>query len=357
MLRVCCSWMKNNASKLWLLAVGVIVCAYFYHWENLPKRIPQNAEVITFQPTDDFDSTDIEATEVVDASPYARLEQEILRQNGLLPNVAEVPDMQQVVHTSKLMRLPKKIVYEEQLPHDVVPHAPVVKTVTPKQGQRVRIAIVIDDMGGSPKRTKEITALKAPLTASFLTFAPHLQQQVAQSKQAGHEIMIHVPMQPQSNIYVSEDVLKVDMSAAQIETGFAQMLQKFDEVKGINNHMGSRFTEHGDKLAPVMKLLAEKHLFFLDSKTTPKSAAEKVARQYKVPYLHRHVFLDNNNDFDYIMGQLAQTEKIARKNGYAIAIGHPKSQTSKALQVWLKTLDDKKIELVPLSALTAEPQP
>ena len=86
-------------------------------------------------------------------------------------------------------------------------------------------------------------------------------------------------------------------------------------------------------------------------KTTPKSQGEKTAAIYGVPSVHRHIFLDNENELEYILRQLEKTEKIAQRNGYAIAIGHPKTQTAKALEVWLETLADKNIELVPLSLL------
>ena len=92
-------------------------------------------------------------------------------------------------------------------------------------------------------------------------------------------------------------------------------------------------------------------LYFLDSKTTPKSVGEKTAKKYGVDYAHRHVFLDNNNDKKYILKQLAQTERIAKKNGYAVAIGHPKSKTYEALKEWVKTLPEKGIKLVHMSEI------
>jgi polysaccharide deacetylase 2 family uncharacterized protein YibQ len=63
------------------------------------------------------------------------------------------------------------------------------------------------------------------------------------------------------------------------------------------------------------------------------------------------VFIDNNNDKEYILGQLSVAEKLAHKNGYAIAIGHPKSQTYEALKDWLPGLEEKGIILEPLSKI------
>lgn len=253
--------------------------------------------------------------------------------------------------------------YEEALPHDVIDtglHHPKVRGIDikifnkpPYFGDKPVIAIVIDDMGDNYRRTKDISSLQAPITASFLTYPKKLDKHIADSLQSGHEIMLHVPMQPKSNINLSADILTVEMSPAEVRKNFQKMVDRFAHIKGINNHMGSRFTEDKVRMSEIMKVLKEKNLFFLDSKTTPHSIGDKVAKQYGVNYVSRNVFLDNKNDFQYILKQLSRTEKIARKNGYAVAIGHPKSQTFEALKHWLPTLKDKQIKLVPLSEIVS----
>lgn len=213
------------------------------------------------------------------------------------------------------------------------------------------IAIVIDDMGINKKRTAEINEIKAPITASFLTYGTQLAEQVQASKDSGHEIILHIPMEPYSAANTAPDQLLVKMSNEQIADRFEEMLQKIDGLKGGNNHMGSRFTENREKLAVVMKILKEKNMFFLDSKTSVKAVGCEVAAQYDVDCANRDVFLDNENNFEYITGQLKRTERIAQNKGYAIAIGHPKSETVKALQNWLENLDKDKFEMVTISEL------
>lgn len=252
--------------------------------------------------------------------------------------------------------------YEEELPHNIIDEVehPKIKNMNiqvfskpPYFGPEPVIAIVIDDMGDNYRRTKDIISLKAPLTASFLTYPQRLEQQISDSLKSGHEIMLHVPMQPKSNINLSKDILTVDMSPDEVRKNFEKMVNRFSEVKGINNHMGSRLTEDEARMTEIMKVLKSKGMFFLDSKTTPHSVGDKVARKYDVDYASRNVFLDNKNEVSYILNQLARTEKIARKNGYAVAIGHPKSQTYEALKRWLPTLDGKRLKLVHLSQIVS----
>lgn len=265
------------------------------------------------------------------------------------------------------IELPAQVIYdfyEEKLPEDVIDPEPGKKALPKIRSIKVEvsrkplyvereplIAIVIDDMGVSHRRTAKISSLDYPLTSSFLTYASMLEPQIKTAAAAGHEIMAHLPMEPQASMNVSPDVLTVKMDAEQVAAGLNAMLDKFPGIDGVNNHMGSRFTEDAARMDVVMKELKKRGLFFLDSKTTAHSAGEKAAKDNQVRYVSRNVFLDNEDKFDYVMRQLRQTEAIARKNGYAVAIGHPKEQTYNALKVWLPTLKSRNLQLVPLSKI------
>ena len=216
-------------------------------------------------------------------------------------------------------------------------------------GEEPVIAVVIDDMGIAKKRTADIISLQAPLTASFLTYGADLDNQVKAAKKAGMEIMLHAPMEPYSNMDVAPDVLTTKMSKEDVRLGLEKMLSKFSGIKGINNHMGSKFTENKDKMQVVMEVLKEKDLFFLDSKTTSHSVGKEIEKKNGVSYATRHVFIDNKNQVDYILNQLKIAEKIAKRNGYAVAIGHPKSGTYEALKQWLPSLKEKKIKILHMS--------
>lgn len=251
--------------------------------------------------------------------------------------------------------------YEENLPDDIIDEAIVVKNNKMKNfklvpehkpiywGPTSKVVLIIDDMGISRKRTAEIASLKYPLTVAFLSYGKDLATQMQNSRQAGQEIMLHTPMEAFSKVEEAPDVLTTQMSLAEIRQNFEAMLNKFPNVMGINNHMGSKLTEDIERMNVIMQVLKERGMFFLDSKTSAKSRAEEAAAASGIAYAHRHVFLDNNNDKAYILGQLGQVERLAKKNGYAIAIGHPKSQTYEALKEWLPQMQNKGLELIHLS--------
>lgn len=295
-----------------------------------------------------------------------RLEDAVVRSEPDAPQPPENDWEKKVAYINEI-ELPSQVIYdfyEEKLPEDVIDtEAP--KNVHPKIsgikievsrkppyfGREPVIAIVIDDMGVSHRRTANISSLDYPLTSSFLTYASNLRPQIAVAERAGHEIIAHLPMEPKASMNVSPDVLTVKMNEKQVAEGLNGMLDKFPGIAGVNNHMGSRFTEDAERMDVVMKELEKRGLFFLDSKTTPHSAGEKAAKDNRVRYVSRNVFLDNEDKFDYVMRQLRQTEAIARKNGYAVAIGHPKEQTYNALKVWLPTLKSRNLRLVHLSEI------
>ena len=295
-----------------------------------------------------------------------RLEDAVVRSEPDAPQPPENDWEKKVAYINEI-ELPSQVIYdfyEEKLPEDVIDtEAP--KNVHPKIsgikievsrkppyfGREPVIAIVIDDMGVSHRRTANISSLDYPLTSSFLTYASNLRPQIAAAERAGHEIIPPLPMEPKASMNVSPDVLTVKMNEKQVAEGLNGMLDKFPGIAGVNNHMGSRFTEDAERMDVVMKELEKRGLFFLDSKTTPHSAGEKAAKDNGVRYVSRNVFLDNEDKFDYVMRQLRQTEAIARKNGYAVAIGHPKEQTYNALKVWLPTLKSRNLRLVHLSEI------
>lgn len=251
--------------------------------------------------------------------------------------------------------------YEEELPQDIIIESGIHRDIRdiiveptqkpPYFGETPVIAIVIDDMGISKKRTRDINSLDYPLTSSFLTYGNNLDEQIYASIKAGHEVMAHIPMEAKTKTDAAPDVLKVSMSDEDIIKALNQMISKFDNIKGVNNHMGSKFTENREKMYDVMEVLKEKNLFFLDSRTSNKSTGREAAEKYQVAYVNRNIFLDNENELNYILGQLRATEKVAAKKGYAIAIGHPKSQTYVALKQWLPSLKERGFKLVHLSEI------
>lgn len=223
---------------------------------------------------------------------------------------------------------------------------------TPDSGERPIIAVVIDDLGLNRVNTARVTALPGPLTLAFLTYGGDLRQQAEAGRRAGHELIVHMAMEPLgANIDAGPDVLETAAPPGQLMAQLKHNLDAFDGYVGINNHMGSRFTASEPDMRLVLAELKRRGLLFLDSRTIAGSVGATVATQLGVPFAERDVFLDNVQSADAVEAKLAEVERIARRHGHAIAIGHPHDATIAALAAWLPTLQARGFTLVPISAI------
>lgn len=222
----------------------------------------------------------------------------------------------------------------------------------PALNGRPMIAIVIDDMGVDRRRTAKVSDLPGPLTASFLTYAPNGAAQAKEARAKGHELMIHVPMEPSSAaVDPGPGALRVGMSRDAILRNLDKGLSNYTGFVGINNHMGSRFTADAKGMEPVIAAVKARGLLWLDSRTSPDSVGIRLAQKAGVPFAERHVFLDHHNSLKGVLEQLDKVEQTARRYGHAVAIGHPKDHTIAGLKQWLPTLAGKGFVLVPLSTI------
>lgn len=237
-------------------------------------------------------------------------------------------------------------------PAATAPDSASLPPAVPAPGEKARIAIVIDDLGIDRPRTARVIRLPGPLTMSFLTYAPDLDKQTRAARAAGHELLLHIPMEPGSqDVDPGPNVLLTGIPRQELLTSLKWNLDQFTGYVGVNNHMGSRFTADMPGMVAVMEELKKRNLFFLDSITAGNSVARKAARKAGLPFAGRNVFLDHADDVVGISKRLAEVEKLAKRTGWVIAIGHPREATLKALVPWLKDIEKRGFKLVPLSSV------
>jgi polysaccharide deacetylase 2 family uncharacterized protein YibQ len=219
-----------------------------------------------------------------------------------------------------------------------------------------KIALVIDDLGLDRPRTRRAVGLNGPLTLSFLPYAGDLKRQTAAAKKAGHELFLHISMEPGGTaVDPGPNALLTGLGGKELLRRLRWALGSFKGYVGVNNHMGSKFTQDRQGMALVLGELGRRGLAFLDSRTSAKTLGAELARRMGVPYAERNIFIDNDGDPAAIRARLGETERFARKNGVAIAIGHPREITLDVLEPWLRGIKAKGFQLVPLSAVLRTP--
>ncbi|HTH97881.1 MAG TPA: divergent polysaccharide deacetylase family protein [Stellaceae bacterium] len=224
---------------------------------------------------------------------------------------------------------------------------------------RPMIAIVLDDMGVDERRSRlAVEELQAPITTSIMSYAKGIPALAAMAHGKGDELMLHMPMQPLNpKIDPGPNALMVGLSDNEIrrrlDWGLAQV---GNDIVGVNNHMGSRFTEWPQGMRVVLEDLRQRGLFYLDSRTTPHAVGYNMAKAMGMPHVARDVFLDDTMTTAAVEKQLALTERFARLHGAAVAIGHPHDVTIAALRTWLPTLAAKGFAQVPITAIVRRNQ-
>ena len=222
--------------------------------------------------------------------------------------------------------------------------APV--TATAQAPRLPAIAIVIDDMGADVAQGRRAIALPRAVALSFLPYPDETAMLAREGARAGHEILVHVPMQAEDDENPGPMALRIDHPPQETVRRLEWALSRVPGFAGINNHMGSRFTEDRAALVPVIEALYDRRVFFFDSRTSAASQVVPVARAFGVPSAARDVFLDDVQKPEAVAVQLALLQKEARASGVAIAIGHPHDVTLAALARWCANL--KGYELVPV---------
>ena len=216
------------------------------------------------------------------------------------------------------------------------------------------MAIVIDDIGYHRHPDLEVAQLDYPLTLAVLPHTPHGRELAEVAHRNGHEVMLHLPMQATNGKSLGPGGVTLDMTEAAFRRTVHDALAAVPHVQGINNHMGSLITRHPGHMAWLAELMqSQGGLYFIDSRTTPHTVALQMMREQGLPALRRDVFLDSAppHDADWVRHQLHQAERLARRKGHAVVIGHPYAETLLALRQELPALQARGVRLVRVSQL------
>ena len=215
-----------------------------------------------------------------------------------------------------------------------------------------RVSIVIDDLGQELRPVHELLREPYPLTFSVLPDLPNSRATAAAAHESDREVMLHLPMEPlATKMNPGAGAIRVGMPGLEVDRVIESDLQSVPYVAGVNNHMGSRATSDPQLMAEVMKQLAARRLYFIDSRTAGSTVALDAARRAGIPAFYRSVFLDDTETVDYTLGQLRRLRAAVEAHGIALAIGHPHPTTIAALASFLPTLERDDIEIVPASRL------
>ena len=208
-----------------------------------------------------------------------------------------------------------------------------------------KLAIIIDDCGYSATVVDNLAKINAPLTFSVLPYLLFSQTAIDKANTSGKQIMLHLPLQSPNDAHAEQTTIRTTMSDAEITQITLNALNAVPGALGVNNHQGDTATADARVMRDVLRVIADRKLFFVDSMTTPLSVGCKIALECGVPTAENEIFIDNRNNVPYIESQLRKALKKAR-NKTIICIGHARPDTVRAISNMLPEIQRSGIELV-----------
>lgn len=220
------------------------------------------------------------------------------------------------------------------------------------QDEPPKLVLVIDDLGASASAVNRLLALDYPLTFAFWPHGAHTRSGARAAHAKGQEILVHQPMEPLGypNVAPGPNTLLVGMKPGEIREILKKSIAAVPHAVGLNNHMGSRFTQNAAGVDVVIELLREQGLFLLDSLTHGCSVFAGEGKRLGLRHYRRNVFLDVTPKRSEVLKELRRAERIALLTGQAVAIGHPLPATLEALEDWQR-LRDRRVKIVRLRDL------
>ncbi|MDD5475206.1 MAG: divergent polysaccharide deacetylase family protein [Syntrophales bacterium] len=256
------------------------------------------------------------------------------------------------LHSEKEKQLPvaeKPVATVQTIPRAVIKKIapPPVTDIVPKK----HMAIVIDDIGYDTETMEKLLSFGVPITFGVLPHCPHSYESAVKAHTAGHDVILHLPMEPvgypEKN--PGEGALLVSMTNEEIRQVLKKNMQSVPHISGVNNHMGSRFMEDKEKLIVVFSELQKQGLYFMDSFTTHLTKGKKAAMAANIDYIQRDIFIDNSGNQDETFSILIEIIDNVDRWNRLVVIGHPYWSTLWAIERTIPYFLEQEIELVPLS--------
>lgn len=218
--------------------------------------------------------------------------------------------------------------------------------------ERGKMAIVIDDFGYSKEPIGAFAGIAHPLTFAVLPYQPFSNEAAARGLSSGHQIILHLPMEPLAQAEQSEKLtITVNMSDNEIQEMTKKAIQSIPGLIGVNNHQGSRATADRRVMKVVLGEIKSNNLFFLDSRTSSQSIGAEIARQMGIKTGENQLFIDNTDEVSAIKAKLRTAQEMSVKYGSVIVIGHARMNTATAVSEMTSELEAKGIQLVFLSQM------
>ncbi|MBN9668714.1 divergent polysaccharide deacetylase family protein [Labrenzia aggregata] len=216
-----------------------------------------------------------------------------------------------------------------------------------------KIAVIVNGLGLSETGTQNaIDRLPPDVTFALAPYGQDLDLWMQQARTKGHELLLQLPLEPFD--FPDNDpgphTLLVSLRPDEMVNRLSFLLTRATNYVGTIADMGARFTSTKPSMDFLLGKLKERGLMFIDNGTSSRSIASEAANESRTPFSGVDVVLDEVPKEDSIDAKLLQLEGVARTRGVAVAAGSALPVTVRQLEKWVRDLEERGLQLVPISA-------
>lgn len=222
-----------------------------------------------------------------------------------------------------------------------------------------RVVIIVGGLGLSQTGTQEaIRKLPGEVTLGFAPQGNSLGRWMQAARQSGHELVMQVPLEPfdYPKVDPGRNTLTVDAPPDEMLKNLRWALSRTTNYTGVMNYMGARFSADPAAMQTMLAELGKRGLLYFDDGTSARSAAPEVALKNGVAFAAGDGVIDGVRDRGEILKKLDDLERTARAKGFAIGTGSAFDETVDAVASWVTEAKKRGIEIVPISAVVADPE-
>jgi len=319
---------KQHGKLRWEQVETVVTLNDSRHLNVLGKKLQDGLNVSNLTIRDDFGNLN---------SPFAEYQFSVY--------FNDLPIYQILLRREQVASLPDGLSEER--------HADEIQETEQPEQQKdcPKIAIIVDDAGYDIERALELLQLQRPMTISILPQLKYSRHIAEVAHAMGYEVIMHLPMESSEALRRSPGFITPEMNEKELSWILNRNFESLPHIIGVNNHQGSKMTRDAEAMARVMRYLAEKDVYFVDSRTTTESVAYETAKNFGLRAAENEFFLDNEKEVEYIIGRIELLIEKAEQKGSVISICHVHPATTQALRQMFPIIEERGIELVFASQL------
>lgn len=223
------------------------------------------------------------------------------------------------------------------------------------QSNGPRVAVAVTGLGLSQRVTEAAIALPLNVSLSFSPYGKLTPEWSQAARQKGHELLLDLPAETGNFPAVDPgpDGILVHQALPESAQRLERVLSRSRGYIGMVLPVGDSLSKD-PRILEILSLFAGHGLLMVNAYPQPTEPMFQAGEKTGAAVLHTTIVIDEQANETGIKNQLARAEDLARRYGQVMLVGRAKALTITLLDSWLKSLPQKGITLVPVSAIAPE---